>query len=61
MSSDANLARLRAHQQNIERYQRILKTKVTDLEAKFLEKRLSEERFWMAMLSKGSDLPVAFE
>jgi hypothetical protein len=48
---DENVARLRAHQQNIERYQRLLKTKLTDLESKFLEKRLSEERFLMAMLT----------
>ena len=41
---DANVARLRAHQQNVERYQRLLKTKLTDLETKFLEKRLSEEQ-----------------
>ena len=49
---DENVARLRAHQQNIERYQRLLKTKLTDLESKFLEKRLSEERFLMAMLTR---------
>ena len=58
---DENVARLRAHQQNIERYQRLLKTKLTDLESKFLENRLSEERFLMAMLTKGNDLPAAFE
>ena len=58
MSSDANVARLRAHQQNIERYERLLKTKLTELEVKFLQKRLWEERFWMAMLTKGSDLPA---
>jgi len=34
---DANVARLRAHQQNVERYQRLLKTKFTDLETKFLD------------------------
>jgi hypothetical protein len=50
---------LRTHQQNIERYQRLLKTKLTDLETQFLEKRLSEERFWLAMLTKGSDLSAA--
>jgi hypothetical protein len=55
---DRELAFLRTHQQNIERYQRLLKTKLTELETQFLEKRLSEERFWMAMLTKSSDLPT---
>jgi len=59
MSSDANVARLRAHQQNIERYERLLKTQLTELEAKFLQKRLWEERFWMAMLTKDRDVPAA--
>jgi hypothetical protein len=58
---DESIARLRAHRQNIDRYQRLLKTQLTDLESKFLERRLSEERFWMAMLTKESDLPAALE
>ena len=41
---DERIARLRAHEQNIDRYQRLLRTKLTDLESQFLEKRLSEER-----------------
>jgi len=58
---DEKSARLRTHQLNIERYQRLLKTKLTDIESKFLEKRLSEERFCVAMLAKGiDDLPAAF-
>jgi hypothetical protein len=51
---DERIARLRAHQENIDRYQRLLKTKLADLESQFLEK-LSEERFLMAMLTKGGD------
>ena len=58
----------RAHQKNIERYQQLLKTKLSDAETQYLEKRLSEERFWMAMLNspsntplKGRDLSGAFE
>ena len=58
---DERIARLRAHQQNIDRYQRLLKTKLNDLESQFLEKRLSEERFLMAMLTKGSDFSAALE
>ena len=44
------IARLHAHQQNIDRYENLLKTNLTELELKFLEKRLSEERFAVAML-----------
>ena len=59
------IARLRIHQRNIERYQNLLKTKLNDVEAHFLERRLSEERFAIAMLqfmgpsatSKGYDRP----
>ncbi len=42
---DRERARLLAHQQNIERYVRLLETKLTELETQYLEKRLSEERF----------------
>jgi hypothetical protein len=58
---DRERAFLRTHQQNIERYQRLLKTKLTDLETQFLEKRLTEERFWLAMLTTSSDLSAASE
>jgi len=44
------IARLRTLQKNIERYQSLLKTKLTDVEVQFLEKRLSEERLAIAML-----------
>ena len=44
------IARLRTHQNNIERYQSLLKTKPNDVEVRFLEKRLSEERLAIAML-----------
>jgi hypothetical protein len=53
---DRERAFLRTHQQNIERYQRLLKTKLTDIETRFLEKRLAEERVWLAMLTTSSDL-----
>ena len=44
------IARLRTHQENIERYQSLLETKLNDVERQFVEKRLSEERFAIAML-----------
>ena len=44
------IARLRTHQQNIERYQSLLKTELSDVELQYLEKRLAEERLAIAML-----------
>jgi hypothetical protein len=41
--TDEELARLRAHDSNIGRYRRLLKTDLSDLERRFLERRLSEE------------------
>jgi len=43
-------ARFRTHQKNIERYQNLLKTQLSEVELQFLEKRLSEERLAIAML-----------
>ena len=47
---DERIARLRAHQKNIERYQSLLKTELTEVEMHYLEKLLSEERFVMCIL-----------
>jgi len=67
---DERIARLRTHQNNIDRYQRLLKTELTELEMHYLEKRLSEERFAMAMLhfmspqrahQRSIDLPDALQ
>ena len=41
--TDEKLARLRAHDSNISRYRRLLKTNLSDVERRFLERRLSEE------------------
>ncbi|SFJ45786.1 hypothetical protein [Bradyrhizobium sp. Gha] len=41
--TDEIIARLRAHDNNISRYRRLLKTNLSDLERRFLERRLSEE------------------
>jgi hypothetical protein len=40
---DENLARLRAHRNNIARYRRLLQTNLTVLERDFIERRLAEE------------------
>jgi hypothetical protein len=42
--------RLRAHQCNIDRYQDLLKSGLSDVELRFVEQRLSEERLALAML-----------
>ena len=55
---------LRTHQTNIDHYENMLKTRLSDLEREFVQKRLSEERLTIAMLqfmspsapSRGHDL-----
>ena len=47
---EERIARLRTHQKNIDRYQSLLQTKLSDVEQQFLERRLFEERFAIAML-----------
>jgi hypothetical protein len=42
--------RLQAHQRNIERFEKLLKSKLNATELRFVEQRLSEERFALAML-----------
>ena len=49
--TDEELARLRAHDSNISRYRRLLKTNLSDLERQFLDRRLSEERSAVASLA----------
>jgi hypothetical protein len=41
---DQQLARLRTHSSNIQRYRNLLQTSLTELERQFVEKRLTEER-----------------
>ena len=47
---EKRIVRLRAHQQNIERYQSLLRTKLSEIEAQYIERRLSEERHSLRML-----------
>jgi hypothetical protein len=42
--------RLRSHQRNIDRYQGLLKSRLSDIELRFVEQRLSEERLALAIL-----------
>ena len=41
---DQQLARLRTHRSNIQRYRNLLQTSLTDLERQFIQKRLIEEQ-----------------
>ena len=47
---EKRIVQLRTHQKNISRYENMLKTELTDLERQFVQKRLSEERFTIALL-----------
>ena len=51
MMLDENLARMRAHRNNIHRYRRLLNTKLSDIERQFIERRLQEEQSAIAALS----------
>ena len=51
------LVRLRAHESNISRYRRLLETNLSDLERRFLERRLSEERSVFESLAHPAPTP----
>lgn len=57
---DENLALLRAHRNNIRRYHRLLKTRLTEVERRFIEKRLSEERSALEKIA-ASTFPMSFQ
>ena len=44
MVIEENLARLRAHRNNIHRYRRLLATQLSEVERAYIEKRLEEEQ-----------------
>lgn len=56
---DENLARIRAHRNNIHRYRRLLKTRLSQLERDFIERRLAEERSALDALTAAT-FPVGF-
>lgn len=53
---DEKFALLRTHRNNIARYRRLLKTKLTDYERQFVERRLSEERSAMETVAASAFL-----
>ena len=48
---DEQLARLRTHRNNIQRYRNLLQTNLTELERQFVEKRLAEEQSNLEILA----------
>jgi hypothetical protein len=56
---DENLARIRTHRNNIHRYRGLLRTKLSDLERDFIEKRMADEQAALDALV-AETLPVTF-
>lgn len=56
---DENLARIRAHRNNIHRYRRLMKTKLSQLERQFIERRLAEEQSALDSLTAAT-FPLGF-
>jgi hypothetical protein len=57
---DEQHSRLRTHRDSIDRYRRLLQTKLTDLERQFIERRLSEEQSDYERLTKAT-FPIVFK
>jgi predicted Ser/Thr protein kinase len=49
---DFDAAQVRSHRRNIERYCRLLATELTDLERRYLHKRIAEEHAQLKQLEK---------
>ncbi|MEK9278374.1 MULTISPECIES: hypothetical protein [unclassified Bradyrhizobium] len=56
---DENLARIRAHRNNIHRYRRLLKTRLAEIERQFIERRFAEEQSALDSLTAAT-FPVTF-
>ena len=57
---DEKNAELRTHRNNIHRYRRLLRTKLTELERQFIERRMAEEQSKLESLTS-STFPIAFK
>jgi hypothetical protein len=60
MMLDEDFARIRAHRNNIHRYRKLLNTRLSDLERRFIEPRLSEENSALRTLVS-STFPLTFD
>ena len=56
---EENLARIRAHRNNIHRYRRLLRTELSDLERDFIDRRMAREQAAMEALF-AETFPVTF-
>jgi hypothetical protein len=56
---EENLARIRTHRNNIHRYRRLLRTKLSDLERDFIERRMAGEQASLDALV-AETFPVTF-
>lgn len=56
---EENLARIRTHRNNIQRYRSLLRTKLSDLERDFIATRMAEEQAALDVLI-GTTFPVTF-
>jgi hypothetical protein len=57
---EENLALLRTHHKNIQRYRQLLETSLTDFEREYIGKRLSEEQLAIEMLSPKAPSAASF-
>jgi hypothetical protein len=56
---EQNLARIRAHRNNIHRYRRLLRTELSDLERDFIDRRMVDEQASLGALV-AETFPVTF-
>ena len=59
MEMETRIVQLRTHQKNIDRYEGLLETKLSQVERLYIEKCVSEERFAIAMLDFMSPSPAS--
>ena len=58
MLIDERLARMRAHRSNIDRYQVLLRTELSEIESRLIERRLAEEQRAAAEVAALRALPM---
>ena len=57
---DEQIAQMRTHRNNIDRYRRLLRTRLTELESQFIKCRIAEEQAKLERLTS-STFPLAFK
>jgi hypothetical protein len=59
MEMETRIVQLRTHKKNIDRYEGLLETKLSEVERLYIEKCVSEERLAIAMLDLMSPSPAS--